>query len=84
MKYQCIVCQCSFDRWPRKGPEFQPKYCSEECESKARSIIKRDELVSLLNNGLIITAAAVRLGVAQSSVSHAVKRYGIKRRVVAS
>lgn len=84
MKYQCVACKCVFDRWPRRGPEFIPKYCSAECKSKARTIIKRQALVDLFNSGLSITAAAVRLGVSQGSVSHAVKRYGIKRRMVAS
>jgi hypothetical protein len=84
MKYRCVACNCEFDRWPKRGPEFIPKYCSPECKSKATTIIHRQALVDLLNKGLSITAAAVRLGVSQGSVSHAVKRYNIKRRVVAS
>jgi seryl-tRNA(Sec) selenium transferase len=84
MKYTCIACQRYFDRWPKKGADFMPKYCSLECESRARTIIKRDQLVGLLNSGLTITAAAVRIGVSQSAVSNAVKRYHIKRKTVAS
>jgi len=78
----CICCACGkqFGGWRRK--DVSQKYCSMDCWNQKRRVAKRDQLLSLLQGGLNCDQIAERLGVAASTVRGAIRRFGIKRKVV--